>query len=71
MLKSQMITSKHYFLISVLEDKKANLKPDEKIIWEMDTPRVIKKGWISLWFDKMLERVSTVGLKYKIKRRVK
>ena len=62
MLKSQMITSKHYFLISVLEGMKANLKSDERIIWEMGFPMVIKKHPVSLWLERTGKEVLRVTL---------
>ena len=75
MLKSQMIKVENYHLIDIYESIKARLRPDQKVIWKEEgsglVPVPVMRSKISLWLDKVVKKVSQVGLRYKMRRRLK
>jgi hypothetical protein len=59
----------------VYKGMKKDLKPDEYISWvnlgSGTVPITLKKGCIRLYCENMLKKVSMLGLRYKIRKRVK
>ena len=63
------------FIIPMYENMKRDLKPDQKIVLvnlgSGTVPITMQKSRFRLWCEKAVKEMSQLGLRYKIKRRIK